>query len=61
MSGGLRFAPAPPNVSCVPVNGNLYPSGPSPYTCPGVDKPPDIPYSYKKCHKKPGSEESGFS
>ena len=21
--------------------GNLYPTGPSPYTCPGVDKPPD--------------------
>ena len=44
MSGGLRFAPAPPNVSCVPASGNLYPSGPSPYTCPGVDKPPDTPY-----------------
>ena len=42
MSGGLRFAPAPPNVSCVPASGNLYPSGPSPYTCPGVDKPPDM-------------------
>ena len=41
VSGGLRFAPAPPNVSCVPASGNLYPSGPSPYTCPGVDKPPD--------------------
>ena len=48
MSGGLRFAPAPPNVSCVPASGNLYPSGPSPYTCPGVDKPPDITYTYKK-------------
>ena len=41
-SGGLRFAPAPPNVSCVICcANNLYPSGPSPYTCPGVDKPPD--------------------
>ena len=48
MSGGLRFAPAPPNVSCVPASGNLYPSGPSPYTCPGVDKPPDITHTYKK-------------
>ena len=48
MSGGLRFAPAPPNVSCVPASGNLYPSGPSPYTCPGVDKPPDTPYPYKE-------------
>ena len=56
MSGGLRFAPAPPNVSCVICcANNLYPSGPSPYTCPGVDKPPDIPYSYKDPHKKPGS------
>ena len=44
VSGGLRFAPAPPNVSGVPASGNLYPSGPSPYTCPGVDKPPDTPY-----------------
>ena len=44
VSGGLRFAPAPPNVSCVPASGNLYPSGPSPYTCPGVDKPPDTSY-----------------
>ena len=61
MSGGLRFAPAPPNVSCVPASGNLYPSGPAPYTCPGVDKPPDIPYSYNEQHKKPGSIESGFS
>ena len=41
VSGGLRFAPAPPNVSCVPASGNLYPSGPSPYTWPRVDKPPD--------------------
>ena len=48
VSGGLRFAPAPPNVSCVPASGNLYPSGPSPYTCPGVDKPPDTPYPYKE-------------
>ena len=49
MSGGLRFAPAPPNVSCVICcANNLYPSGPSPYTCPGVDKPPDITYTYKK-------------
>jgi len=48
MSGGLRFAPAPPNVSCVICYANnLYPSGPSPCTCPGVDKPPDIPYTYK--------------
>ena len=45
VSGGLRFAPAPPNVSCVICcANNLYPSGPSPYTCPGVDKPPDTPY-----------------
>ena len=44
VSGGLRFAPAPPNVSCVPASGNVYPSGPSPYTCPGVDKPPDTLY-----------------
>ena len=45
MSGGLRFAPAPPNVSCVICcANNLYPSGPSPYICPGVDKPPDITY-----------------
>ena len=63
MSGGLRFAPAPPNVSCVPASGNLYPSGPSPYTCPGVDKPPDTPYPYKEQkpqYEKPGSIESGF-
>ena len=45
VSGGLRFAPAPPNVSCVICfANNLYPSGPSPYTCPGVDKPPDTRY-----------------
>ena len=39
-SGGTPFAslsPAPPTVSCVPC-GDLYPAGPSPYTCPGVDK-----------------------
>ncbi len=42
VSGGLRFAPAPPNVSCVICcANNWYPSGPSPYTCPRVDKPPD--------------------
>ena len=38
-SGGLRFAPAPPIVYCVPASGNLYPTGPSPYPCPGVDTP----------------------
>ena len=43
-SGGLRFAPAPPIVYCVPASGNLYPTGPSPYICPGVDKPPDPIY-----------------
>ena len=41
----LRSTPAPPNVSCVICfANNLYPSGPSPYTCPGVDKPPDTRY-----------------
>ena len=64
MSGGLRFAPAPPNVSCVICcANNLYPSGPSPYTCPGVDKPPDIPDSYNKgkTEKSRLVKESGFS
>ena len=41
MSGGLRFAPAPPNVSCVICYANnLYPSGPSRYACPRVDTSP---------------------
>ncbi len=35
--GASRLSPAPPNVSCVPASGNLYPSGPSPYPRPGVD------------------------
>ena len=53
VSGGLRFAPAPPNVSCVICcANNLYPSGPSPYTCPGVDMPPDTPYPNKKVNEK---------
>ena len=44
--GGLRFAPAPPTISCVICcANNLYLAGPSPYTCPGVDKPPDTPTS----------------
>jgi UDP-N-acetylmuramate dehydrogenase len=37
--GGTPFAsltPAPPIVSCVP-SGDLYPTGPSPCPCPGVD------------------------
>ena len=46
VSGGLRVAPAPPNVSCVHASVNLYPSGPAPYTFPGVDKPPDTPYPF---------------
>ena len=45
--GTPHSAPAPPNVSCVPASGNLYPSGPSPYPCPGVDTPPDTPYPSK--------------
>ena len=45
MSGGLRFAPAPPNVSCVICfANNLYPSGPSPCPCPGVDTSPGTLY-----------------
>ena len=39
VSGGTPFAaltPAPPIVSCVPF-GDLYPTGPSPCPCPGVD------------------------
>ena len=35
-SGGTPLAPAPPTVSCVPC-GDLYPAGPSPCPCPGVD------------------------
>ncbi len=39
----LRFTPAPPTVRLVHfVNGQ--PAGPSPYTCPGVDKPPGTPH-----------------
>ena len=41
ISGELRFAPAPPIVRFVLPDS--WPTGPSPYTCPGVDKPPDIP------------------
>ena len=37
----LRSTPAPPIVSCVLASKNLYTTGPSPYTCPGVDTPPD--------------------
>ena len=33
--------PAPPTVSCVP-SGDLYPAGPSPCPCPGVDKPSGV-------------------
>ena len=35
----LKLAPAPPIVCCVIASDNLHPTGPSPYTCPGVDKP----------------------
>ena len=50
VSGELRFAPAPPNVYCVICcANNLYPSGPSPCPCPGVDTSPDTIYpSYSK-------------
>ena len=44
-SAPLRPLPTSP---ASPQSGNLYPSGPSPYTCPGVDKPPDTPYPSKK-------------
>ena len=44
MSGGLRFAPAPPNGYKFPLAGTQETLGPSPYTCPGVDKPPDTSY-----------------
>ena len=37
----LRSTPAPPIVHCVLASKNLWPTGPSPYTCPGVDTPPD--------------------
>ena len=41
--GAMRLTPAPPNVSCVICcANNLYPSGPSPYPCPGVDTPSGI-------------------
>ena len=38
-----------PTSTASPRGGNLYPSGPAPYTCPGVDKPPDTPDS-PQCH-----------
>ena len=39
---GPRSALRPlPTSPASPRGGNLYPSGPSPYICPGVDKPPD--------------------
>ena len=45
----LRSTPAPPNVSCVICcANNLYPSGPTPYTFPGVDKPLDTPFAARK-------------
>ena len=37
-SAPQSVAPAPPNVSCALSEG-LSPSGPSPYPCPGVDRP----------------------
>ena len=40
-SVALRSTPAPPTIYCVLASENLYLAGPSPYTCPGVDKPPD--------------------
>ena len=41
----LRSTPAPPTIYCVICSANnLYLAGPSPYACPGVDKPPDTPY-----------------
>ena len=47
VSGGLRSATlhsGPSQRLLRPASRNLYPSGPSPYICPGVDKPPDTPY-----------------
>ena len=46
--GGTPFAsltPAPPIVSCVP-SGDLYPTGPSPCPCPGVDKSSEGSFSH---------------
>jgi len=40
-SVALRSTPAPPTIYFVLASENLYLAGPSPYTCPGVDKPPD--------------------
>ena len=48
MSGGLRSAAlhsGPSHCLLRPrFRGNLYPTGPSPYTCAGVHKPPDISF-----------------
>ena len=56
--GAMRLTSAPPNVSCVICcANNLYPSGPSPYPCPGVDTPSGIDTlsPMPRAHKKPSN------
>ena len=43
MSGGLRFAPAPPNVSCVPAKRELVSVGPLPLYLSGGGQAPGHP------------------
>ena len=43
MPGGLRFAPAPPNVSCVPAERELVSVGPLPLYLSGGGQAPGHP------------------
>ena len=48
----LRSLRPLPTSTASPLCGNLYPSGPSPCPCPGVDTPPDTPEPSEKPKSK---------